>query len=630
MTVRALLVGIDRYPPPLPALRGCGADVAALAELLRARTDRVDLVTLLDGDATRSAVVGAIRVHLGAAGPDDVALLAFSGHGSQAPGADPGEHDGLDETLVLADSRSPGGWDLTDDELGALLTAATGRAGHVLVVLDCCHSGTATRGPVLRERRVPADPRRRPPGAYVPEVREPARCAGPGAVRGLGPRLLDRHDHVLLAACRADETAKEIAEGGQDRGAFSAALGAALRGGGAVTYRDVHRAATARLAGRVAHQHPQLETADPADLARPFLGGALAEVPAAFTLTYQEGRWVVDGGAVHGVSGPGPDGTTAFAVLDPTGAGAGALVASATATAVGPASAVVALSRELDEGRVFRAMVVATPLPTLTVVLGPGCEAVDAALAARPGPVTTVAAGEADLRVVGVPGGYRLLDGLEGTAVAADVVGPDAPARVAGALRHVSRWRRVGGLANVATSLPPGAVEVGLRGDDGAVPDGDGELQLRHGPDRPAFTVALTNTTGRPLWCALVDLTDGFGIYPDAVPEGSRALAPGQRTEIRLLGEVPEAAYAAGRRSVRDHLKVIVASVEFDPRPLHQGDLDVTTADLGGVRSATPPRSTLERLLGAVTTRGVSLGLAAGEERPDWRTEDRWVTVLRP
>ena len=72
-------------------------------------------VILLDGDATRAAVVDGFRTHLTQAGPDDTVLFYYSGHGSQEyapPEFWAVEPDHLDETLVCFDSRQPDQWDL--------------------------------------------------------------------------------------------------------------------------------------------------------------------------------------------------------------------------------------------------------------------------------------------------------------------------------------------------------------------------------------------------------------------------------------------------------------------------------------------------------------------------------------
>ena len=86
-TVYSLLVGIDAYPAPVPALHGCVNDVAAIGDLLRQRVAgqglRLEPETLIDQQATRQAVIDGFRAHLGRARAGDVVLFYYSGHGSQ-------------------------------------------------------------------------------------------------------------------------------------------------------------------------------------------------------------------------------------------------------------------------------------------------------------------------------------------------------------------------------------------------------------------------------------------------------------------------------------------------------------------------------------------------------------------
>ena len=76
-------------------------------------------------------------------GPGDTVYIHFSGHGSQVEDRNGDESDGLDESILPYDARTGEVPDSTDDELGALLTGL--RTDRAWVVLDSCHSGTATR-----------------------------------------------------------------------------------------------------------------------------------------------------------------------------------------------------------------------------------------------------------------------------------------------------------------------------------------------------------------------------------------------------------------------------------------------------------------------------------------------------
>lgn len=175
--VYALLVGIDAYPEPVQSLHGCRNDIAAVENLLDQRVSDVHDVlhvrTLLDDEATRSAVIAGFQEHLGQARAGDVVLFYYSGHGSQENAPQEFWHlepDHLDETLVLWDSRREGQWDLADKELAALLTQVAVEGPHILVVLDCCHSGSGTRATLedgIGSRRAPVDTRQRPLSSFI-------------------------------------------------------------------------------------------------------------------------------------------------------------------------------------------------------------------------------------------------------------------------------------------------------------------------------------------------------------------------------------------------------------------------------------------------------------------------------
>jgi hypothetical protein len=187
-TIYALLVGIDHYPSSIPSLRGCVNDIAAIEMYLQSRVDRegclLQVLALKNEEATRKSVINGFRQHLSQAEAEDVALFYYSGHGSQEQTPPEFWHiepDRLDETIVCYDSRSDSGWDLADKELAKLL-AEVGQANpHVIVVLDCCHSGSGTRNAMLQEtgvRRLETDRRQRPIESFLFSAAE-AEILGP-------------------------------------------------------------------------------------------------------------------------------------------------------------------------------------------------------------------------------------------------------------------------------------------------------------------------------------------------------------------------------------------------------------------------------------------------------------------
>ncbi len=221
MTVYALLVGINEYEV-VRNLNGCVQDVRRMEEFLRARVippvtdgpvnpdDYLQLKVLLNEQATRQAIIDAFEAHLGQAGEGDVAFFYYSGHGSEE-NAPPEfwhlEPTRKNQTLVCHDSRSSeAAWDLADKELGHLIgQVAAGKPDlHTLVILDSCHSGSGTRD--LSEdgvRMTAADLRQRTLSDYIVSLDAVESVAGENWYRPPEGR------HILLAACRPNELARE-------------------------------------------------------------------------------------------------------------------------------------------------------------------------------------------------------------------------------------------------------------------------------------------------------------------------------------------------------------------------------------------------------------------------------------
>lgn len=89
-------------------------------------------------------------------GDRDELYIHFSGHGQQVTDVSGDEPDGLDEALIPYDAAIEYGRNgykgqnhILDDELGVWLEAlreSVGPKGVIVVALDACHSGDATRG----------------------------------------------------------------------------------------------------------------------------------------------------------------------------------------------------------------------------------------------------------------------------------------------------------------------------------------------------------------------------------------------------------------------------------------------------------------------------------------------------
>lgn len=156
---RALLIGINKYKS-VPRLQGSLNDIETMRQILITRWGFSDkqITMVTDEAATRNGILAALEQLVKEAGPNDTVYFHYSGHGSQVEdlnGDEPDDH--LDETLVPQDGRSGDIRDITDDELDAVF--AKMRAKSAMIVLDSCHSGTATRSLDIRTRSIPRDTR---------------------------------------------------------------------------------------------------------------------------------------------------------------------------------------------------------------------------------------------------------------------------------------------------------------------------------------------------------------------------------------------------------------------------------------------------------------------------------------
>jgi len=255
----ALLVGINRYQSEgINRLTGCVNDVHAMKELLVSRYGFApsDVKTLTDAEATKDSIIRQFNDHLIArGGADTVAVFHFSGHGSQMKDALNLSPDGRQKTIVPYDSRIPGHFDISDDDLKDLFTKLASRVKALTVVLDSCHSGTGGRGPGVRS----IEPDLRDPPRPEPL---PGRPQGRGAIAGSAPG--GAIPYTLIAACGASESAYELGSGSDAHGALTKFLKSEADKPQAKdqTYRDLMDVVELRVRSAYPFQNTQLEGKD--------------------------------------------------------------------------------------------------------------------------------------------------------------------------------------------------------------------------------------------------------------------------------------------------------------------------------------------------------------------------------
>ena len=262
-TKRALLIGINRYKN-LPSLNGSINDVQTMRQVLTTQwgfpSHHVTMLT--DEAATRAGMLAAFERFIKEVGSHDTVYIHYSGHGSQVADLNGDEADDhLDETLVPHDGRTGSVPDITDDELDEIFSHLKARTA--LIVLDSCHSGTATRSVDIRTRSGPQDMR-------VDLYRKPG-----VSTRNVTPLTSSRY--ILMTGAAAHQEALDGPVDGRYHGFFSYSLSKSLgTSGPSATPRDIFSGIERELKriqthfGRSSMPEPQLEA--PANLLdKPFL-----------------------------------------------------------------------------------------------------------------------------------------------------------------------------------------------------------------------------------------------------------------------------------------------------------------------------------------------------------------------
>jgi len=139
--VHMLIVALDykRTGNPLT----CSIDGKNMQKLA-AQCGVQDVVAMYDEQCTRENVLAAIEEVGGRCGEDDYFVLYYSGHGTQVEDSDGDEDEGQDEALCLVSPDGQISMDtlLVDDDLAEALTEAVDEGARIIVLTDCCHSGT--------------------------------------------------------------------------------------------------------------------------------------------------------------------------------------------------------------------------------------------------------------------------------------------------------------------------------------------------------------------------------------------------------------------------------------------------------------------------------------------------------
>jgi hypothetical protein len=254
----ALAVGIN-YPGTSAQLHGCVNDALDWTAELVGRGYNV--TTLLDGQATRDAILGTLDGMVRTARYGDRLAFTISSHGTWAPDRDGDEADGRDEAIVPVDYRTAG--IILDDDLHEIYQR-TPLGVRFYVFGDLCHSGSLTRS--FGAVRGDGVPRFLPPVEWADEpTLERAKRVEFAEARGK-----PRSGPVFISGCEDSEYSYDASFG---RRANGAATYWALRTlPEAKTVADWHRRIRQQLPDTVRgfEQHPQLTASRWQSRWRPF------------------------------------------------------------------------------------------------------------------------------------------------------------------------------------------------------------------------------------------------------------------------------------------------------------------------------------------------------------------------
>lgn len=605
----ALLAGINRYHPQSDAnvsqLHGCRNDILSLQSFLEDRfpAGQRALVTLLDNDATYQNVIDHFgRELLLKAGPGDVVLFAYAGHGSQE-GAAPEflkyYPEGKEETLVLYDSRIPGGLDLADKELAVLIERVAARGAHVAVLLDSCHSGSATRG--MEEfiygavRQTSSRTGARPLESYLQ-----------GEYLKRTDFYLPNSRHISLAACDRTEKAFELTS---QRGLFSTKLLQTLeKTGGQITYADLYTQCRLGMAQITDQQHPQFDTYGYFNGYDAFLNLGAGSSGKTLRVFFMDNTWQATMGAVHGL--PVASGNPAtFEILKN-----GEVLGRVRSRVVGmESSSLEQPAFSLAAKETYEARLTSLPAPrTVYLLRGEAAQVQEAQLALQ-----NFRPLHFDLSADALQAGCRLevsADRLQlfRTADGArlrTIEGTDRAKMFADAfdkLEQIARWEKTLELDNRETRINHNDVELVLVEMDQAgtvlrkTTDRDiviDILRVNNEDQKVPFRLEIRNkNAAKARHCALFYADDSYGFHP----VGYNEQIPAQSTAIAMdknPGGVQYAFELNGKTETTDIFKLFVSNSKISGEGLQQNGF--------------PPGETVDYW----TTRGGARGDAVSQAR---------------
>jgi len=296
----ALIIAIGEYPEDSDWPNISSENDVPLIEnaLIKQGFSQDRIAVLKSKEANKTAILAELKKLAENAGNGDIVVVHISSHGQQIMDDNGDELDGYDEAIVAY--GAPASYDplykgenhLRDEELGNALGAIRskiGSSGDVILFVDACHSGTATRGPGKKRGGkapfAPADftPSQKSEDIGVFENNPTSRNTG-----NMAPL-------VVFSASRSDEINYEYDGYGSLSVAISRSM-ANLQSG--MSYRAFFAKILKEMSVIAPKQNPAIE----GDVDREMFGGKVVAQEAYYTIfRIKNERLNLNGGQLNGL-----------------------------------------------------------------------------------------------------------------------------------------------------------------------------------------------------------------------------------------------------------------------------------------------------------------------------------------
>lgn len=619
-----LLIGIDDYPVPVPPLGGCVNDIRKIKKYLENKQQdlKPNLMVLENEAATKEAIIEGFQKHLAQAGPEDTAIVYFSGHGTQEdtdPEIWPFESDGKLECIVNYDGIIKQGDTiaynlLADKELRFLLHQLGKTQAHIITIFDCCHSGGNTREAKLEEsekkvssrryvtsRLTKACPKRTWDQFLFAEQVDPKELASQPI-----SKVIPVGQHVQMGACRSDQLAYEV-DGG---GVFTSRLLSLLEStDGTITYFDL-RSRIRYMVKNEYKQTPQVyvQGEEGKQLFSGFLGRPVTRQlnEGNFIHNKDEG-WILDLGAMHGVS---PE-LGSVQVEDPDGEPFMAKVKSVKMSYTRLLISDPEVMTRLDPTKAYRVLVpgvLAQPIRIYLDMEGDEKSTMEKEMSTFKDRLLVVESEQMSDYVIRVKNNAFTitlpLDPDRPVVQPTESLSEKAAAFTTIYLRNIAKWHFVRDLYNpdvrLFNKLPIEIEFLEVKNDlsQVALPLEGEEIVLPYrkipsGEWGNMIRIKITNRHSSRIYCSLIYLSEEFQVYSSLLGEPVIFLDPGESVWAYGGGDI--------ELDLADHIKALnwpnsfiwlkfmVSTQGFDPATFDQDPLPMPNASANrGMKLATP------------------------------------------